>query len=120
MQNSQGEMLYYELAGHPLPCTSDCQSSLRVLRAAATHFPQLRRLVCLLYEAIRQNRLLESNDTALCAGNFNRLSKLCGISHCKLFSSDSNEDSCGTADSEDAVDQPIRLAPGKLWIELLL
>ena len=66
MQNSQGEMLYYELAGHPLPCTSDCQSSLRVLRAAATHFPQLRRLVCLLYEAIRQHRLLESIDTALC------------------------------------------------------
>ena len=34
---------------------------------------------------------------------------MCGISHCKLFSSDSNEDSCGAADSEDAVDQPIRL-----------
>ena len=56
--NSKGETLYYELAGHPLPCTSDCQSSLRVLRAAATHFPQLRRLVCLLYDAIRQHRLL--------------------------------------------------------------
>ena len=109
MQNSQGEMLYYELAGHPLPCTSDCQSNLRVLRVAATHFPQLRRLVCLLYEAIRQHRLLESIDTALCAGNFDRLSKLCGISHYQLFSSDSNEDSCGAADSEDAVDQPIRL-----------
>ena len=37
--NSKGETQYYELAGHPLPCTSDCQSSLRVLRAAATHFP---------------------------------------------------------------------------------
>ena len=65
--NSKGETLYYELAGHPLPCTSDCQSSLRVLRAAATHFPQLRRLVCLLYDAIRQHRLLESIDTALCS-----------------------------------------------------
>ena len=109
MQNSQGETLYYELAGHPLPCTSDCQSSLRVLRAAATHFPQLRRLVCLLYDAIRKHRLLESIDIALCAGDFAKLSKLCGISHCKLFSSDSNEDSCGAADSEDAVNQPIRL-----------
>ena len=109
MQNSQGETLYYELAGHPLPCTSDCQSNLRVLRAAATHFPQLRRLVCLLYEAIRQHRLLQSIYTALCAGDFAKLSKLCGISHCKLFSSDSNEDSCGAADSEDAVNQPIRL-----------
>ena len=67
--NSKGETLYYELAGHPLPCTSDCQSSLRVLRAAATHFPQLRRLVYLLYDAIRQHRLLENIDTALCAGD---------------------------------------------------
>ena len=28
--NSEGEMLYYELAGHPLPCTTDCQSSLKL------------------------------------------------------------------------------------------
>ena len=132
MQNSQGEMLYYELAGHPLPCTSDCQSSLRVLRAGATHFPQLRRLVCLLYEAITQHRLLESIDTALCAGNFansflkntpkrwrgsqplhvvrflppstsfSLLDLLCVVCHCI-------EDICGAADSEDAVDQSIRL-----------
>ena len=69
----------------------------------------MRKLVCLLYDAIRQHRLLESIDTALCAGDFAKLSILCGISHCKLFSSDSNEDSCGAADSEDAVHQPIRL-----------
>ena len=40
--NADYEMPYYELAGHPLPCTmvnADCKSSLRVLRAAATHFP---------------------------------------------------------------------------------
>ena len=79
MQNSQGKMLYYELAGHPLPSTSDCQSSLRVLRAAATHFPQLHRLVCLLYEAIRQHRLLESIDTVLCAGI------LTGFQNCVAF-----------------------------------
>ena len=106
--NSKGETLYYELAGHPLPCTSDCQSSLRVLRAAA--FPQLHRLVCLLYDAIRQNRLLECIDTELCAGDLEKLLKLCAVSYGKLFSSiDSNEDSCGAADSGDAVDEPIRL-----------
>ena len=113
--NSKGETLYYELAGHPLPCTSDCQSSLRVLRAAATHFPQLRRLVCLLYDAIRQHHLLESIDTALCAGDLEKLLKLCAVSYDKLFRSiDSNEDSCGTANSEDAVHQPIRLQQPKL------
>ena len=42
---------YYELAGHPLPCAtvnSNCKSRLRILRAAATHFALLRRLVGLL------------------------------------------------------------------------
>ena len=98
--NSEGEMLYYELAGHPLPCTSDCQSSLRALRAVATHFPQLRRFLHLLYEGIRQHRLLESIDTALCTGDFEKLSKLCAISYCKLLSSKgSSDDSCGAADS---------------------
>ena len=96
--NSQGEMLYYELAGHPLPCTTDCQSSHRVLRAAATHFPQLRRFLHLLYEAIKQHRLLESIDIALCTGDFEKLSKLCAISYRKLLSSTgSNEDTASAA-----------------------
>ena len=114
--NSKGEILYYELAGHPLPCTSDCQSSFRVWRVAATHFPQLHRLVCLLYEAIRQHRLLESIDTALCAGYFEKVS-ICffSISYCKLLSSNgSSADSFGAAVSEDTVDQPIRLQQPKL------
>ena len=39
--------LYYVLAGHPLSCYDEnfkCQSSLIVLRAAATHFPELCKL----------------------------------------------------------------------------
>ena len=41
--------------------------------------------------------------------------KLCAVSYGKLFRSiDSNEDSCGTADSEDAVHEPIRLQQPKL------
>ena len=68
-----------------------------------------------LYEGIRQHWLLESIDTALCAGDFEKLLKLCAISYCKLFSSTgSNGDSCGAADSVDAVDQPIRLQQHKL------
>ena len=57
--NADHEMPYYELAGHPLPCTvvnANCKSGLRVLRAAATHFPLLRRLVGLLYEHQSTNR----------------------------------------------------------------
>jgi len=50
--------LYYQLAGHPLPCydeNSKCQSSLRALRAAATHYPELRKLKRIIYEAEREN-----------------------------------------------------------------
>ena len=66
----------------------------------------------MLYDAIRQYRLLESIDTALCAGD---LLKLCAVSYGKQFSSiDSNDDSCGAAESEDAVDEPIRLQHHKL------
>ena len=85
------------------------------MRAAATHFPQLRRFLHLLYEGIRQHRLLESIDTALCAGDIEKLSKLWSISYCKLLSSNGlSEDSCGAADSVDAVDQPMRLQQHKL------
>ena len=105
--NAHHRMPYHELAGHPLPCTTvstDCESSLRVLRAGATHFPLLKRLVGLLYEAIRQHRLLGSIDTALRAGDFEKLTKLCGISdYNKICSSDSG------ADVEDGDSQPIRL-----------
>ena len=54
---------YYELAGHPLPCSDNnsmCQSRLRVLRAAAPHFPQLHKFLFLLYNAIREHRPLDS------------------------------------------------------------
>ena len=63
---------YYELAGHPLLCcgvNSMCQSRLRVLRAVAAHFPQLRKLFYLLYEAIREHQLIDSIDVALHAGD---------------------------------------------------
>ena len=108
--NADHKMPYHELAGHPLPCSTvnaDCESSLRVLRAGATHFPLLRRFVGLLYEAIRQHRLLESIDTALCVGEFEKLTKLCAISDyndlLKTCSSDS------AADVEDGDSQLITL-----------
>lgn len=79
---------YYELGGHPLPCSqvnSHCESSLRIIRAAATHYPLLCRFLVLLYEAIRYHHLLDSIDTALCAGDFETLSKICGIVDYKVL-----------------------------------
>ena len=111
--NADHEMPYHELAGHPLPCTvvnADCKSSLRVVRAAATHFPLLRRLVGLLYEAIRQHRLLESIDTALYAGDFEKLTELCRITEYNvLMKACSIDENCSAAGLVDSEDQPIRL-----------
>ena len=106
---------YYELAGHPLPCSqanSHCESSLRVLRAAATHFPVLRRFLILLYEAIRQHRLLHRIDTALCAGDFEALITICGIEDCKALFTTCSPDQ--TASFQDSANQPIRLQQSNL------
>ena len=105
---------YYELAGHPLPCAtvnSNCKSSLRILRAAATHFPLLRRLVVLLYEAIRLHRLLDNIDTGLCAGDFKKLVQTCDIEDYKvLFSASSiSADAVSVNAVADDTDLPIGL-----------
>ena len=62
--------LYYELAGHPLSYydeNSKCQSSLSVLRSAATHFLELRKLKRIVYEAKREDFKI---DTALACWGF--------------------------------------------------
>ena len=104
---------YYELAGHPLPCSSIdsmCQSKLRVLRAASPHFPQLRKLLYDLYEVIREHRPIESIDEALGAGDFENLCELCHISDYKcLFTPEPSGDS-----SVDDTEEPRRLQQPKL------
>ena len=95
---------YYEVAGHPLPCShnnSMCQRRLRVLRAAAPHFPQLHKFLFLLYNAIREHRPLDSIDTALCAGDFHELCKICGVSdYTPLITTELSSGSC-VADAEE-------------------
>ena len=61
----------------------------------------------MLYESIRQHRLLESIDTALCAGDFEKLRKICDISEYKVLLSACS--SVQSTMSEDGVNQPIRL-----------
>ena len=79
---------------------AECDSSLRILRAAATHFSLLRRFVVLLYEAIRLHRQLDRIDTALCAGDFSCLVQLCGLSDYKvLFKACSVDEACHTCKS---------------------
>ena len=49
-----------ELKGQPLPCAQEDSgylSTLRILRAAAPHYPRLRKLLQHVYEALRLHRL---------------------------------------------------------------
>ena len=115
LRGDNDEKPYYELAGHPLPCSqanSHSESSLRVLRAAATHFPVLHRFLILLYEAIRQHHLLDRIDTALCAGDFEALLTICSLEDCKALFTTCSPDQ--TATLEDSANQPIRLQQSNL------
>ena len=63
------------LQGHPLVCSNNngCQSKLRVLRAASTHYPVLRQFLHQLSSARTSHRCIDDIDQALCAGQYRRL-----------------------------------------------
>ena len=63
------------------PQSVGCDSTLRVLRAAAPHYPTLRRFLSHLYAAIRSHRAIDSIDTALTNGDIKDLSRLCGFTN---------------------------------------
>ena len=71
---------YYPVAlqGHPLVCSnnSGCQSKLRVLRAASTHYPVLRKFLHQLSNARTSYRCIHDIDQALCAGQYCRLMEI--------------------------------------------
>ena len=72
----------HDLLGHPLPCAIGmCSSLLRALRAAATHYPHLRRFLVLLYSARNHHRQIYAIDTALDSLDFDQLMGVAGISH---------------------------------------
>ena len=69
-----------EWMGHPFPCTMDrCGSQLRTLRAAAVHYPLLRRFLYLLYQARMHHRIVLNIDAALCSCDFQKLMTLIHI-----------------------------------------
>ena len=58
-----------------------------MLRSAAPHYPLMRKLLRLVYEAMRCNRIIKTIDSTLRTGDFETLCKLCGIEEFKpLFS----------------------------------
>ena len=68
------------LMGHPLTCASgNCESLLRIVRAASTHYPLLRRFHRLMYVVRQQHWAVHKIDASLCAADFNQLMELAAI-----------------------------------------
>ena len=73
-----------DLKGHPIVCyTGDyCTSNLRILGAASTHFPVLRRFLDSVTEALSAHRIVFDIDNSLQNGNHQSLLK---ITHVESF-----------------------------------
>ena len=58
------ESFVIDRKGHPLVCSIDsgCKSKLRILRAAATHYPLLRKFLHDVYTAIRNHMFVREID----------------------------------------------------------
>ena len=84
-ENPDSQIVHYssvELSGHsPLCFTGDdeCNSKVRILRAASTHYPILRSFLRAIYEVIRSHRCTAELDAALIGGDFNHMLKDCEI-----------------------------------------
>ena len=77
--------------GHSSLCFTDdeCNSQLRILRAASTHFSVLRSFLRALYKAIGSPKHVADLDALLHQGHFASLMKACAIdSYDTLFSND--------------------------------
>ena len=73
--------MFCALAGHSLVCSNDsnCQSKLRILRAVATHYPNLVTFMHQLYIVIRCLKVLEEIDKALWTGDLEYLISVSGV-----------------------------------------
>ena len=70
-----------DLKGHPLVCSNDggCQSKLRILRAASTHYPVLGNFMHHVHSAIRSHSCVHDIDEALCDGDFHALMEITNV-----------------------------------------
>ena len=70
-----------DLRGHPIVCYNGelCTSVLRILRAASTHFPVLRKFLAHVTTALSAHRSVCDIDNALKNGNHRSLIKFTGV-----------------------------------------
>ena len=68
--------------GHPLVCyisSPPCQSPMLYLRMIAPHFPDIRRVVQMLYEVRRHDRKISEIELALKCGNLEKITEITEI-----------------------------------------
>ena len=73
-ESPNSEIVHYnsvELKGHSLLCFTgdECNSKLRILRAASTHYAVLRSFLHAVYDAIRNHKRVAHLDAALHSGD---------------------------------------------------
>ena len=91
-ESPNNEIVHYnsvELKGHSLLCFTgdECNSKLRILRAASTHYAVLRSFLHAVlhsflhavYDAIRNHKRVAHLDAALHSGDFTYLMRACEI-----------------------------------------
>ena len=68
--SNEPRLPYYELGGHPLPCSvARCGSKLFKTRAASVYYPLLCRFLSGVYHAIKHHCIGVNIDEALCSGD---------------------------------------------------
>ena len=82
-----------ELHGDPISCEMlSCACPLRVIRAASTHYPMLRRFLWLLYSVHKSHLTVARIDEALSSGNVQEVVHTLGFADLSLvFSEDGSE-----------------------------
>ena len=83
-ESPNSDIVHYnsvELKGHSLLCFTgdECNSKLRILRAASTHYAVLRSFLHAVYDSIRNHKRVAHLDAALHSGDFTYLMRACEI-----------------------------------------
>ena len=94
------------LRGHPLHCYVDsgCTSKLRILRTVSVHFPLLRKILRLVYNALRAHNSLLLIDSSLHEGHFVAMMSLLGFNSFDELMSNNVANTFTTLDSSDTYD----------------
>ena len=82
-----------DLRGHPIVCYIDdsCTSTLKILRAASTHFPVLRKFLSHVSDALSAHKIVYEISSALKNGNHQSLITITRLKSLALNSSGSSD-----------------------------